>query len=112
MAALHSFVGKFVSLWASGKDVTLRFNSKAGKANVTMELELGEHNANVQSFGKPNGGNFSRQQRRRDKRFSEKTELHNNNKLKNENVSEENCVDIGSPDIDETNMNLDKGTTV
>ena len=70
---LHSFVGKFVSLWASSKDVTLRFNSKSGKANVTMELELGEHN--VQSFVKPNGGNFSNQQRLRDTRFSEKTEL-------------------------------------
>ena len=39
---LHSFVTKFVSLWADGQDVSLNFNSKNGKTHVTMTVELGD----------------------------------------------------------------------
>ena len=39
---LHSYVTKFISLWAEGQDATLHFNVKHGKASVDMHLELGE----------------------------------------------------------------------
>ena len=39
---LHSYVTKFISLWAEGQDTTLHFNVINGKASVDMHLELGE----------------------------------------------------------------------
>ena len=39
---VQSFVGKFISLWAFGEEVSLTLNAKNGKAKVLMELELGE----------------------------------------------------------------------
>ena len=38
----NSFVGIFLFLWYCGQDVKLKFQSKNGKANVVMELELVE----------------------------------------------------------------------
>ena len=39
---VHSFVGKFLSLWANGDDVTLVFNARNGRAKATMEIDLGD----------------------------------------------------------------------
>ena len=39
---VQSFVGKFISLWAIGEEVSLTFNAKNGKAKVIMELDLGD----------------------------------------------------------------------
>ena len=38
---LDSFVGKFVRLWQSGNDASLKVESKAGKATVILQLDLG-----------------------------------------------------------------------
>ena len=38
---LYSFVGKFVSLWHSGRTVSLKVESKAGQVHVTLQLDLG-----------------------------------------------------------------------
>ena len=38
---LNSFVGKFVNLWQSGRNATLKLESQAGKASVILQLELG-----------------------------------------------------------------------
>ena len=38
---LDSFVGKFVRLWQSGSDASLKVESKAGKATVILQLDLG-----------------------------------------------------------------------
>ena len=39
---VQSFVGKFISLWAIGEEVSLTLNAKNGKAKVIMELDLGD----------------------------------------------------------------------
>ena len=41
---VHSFVGKFLALWANGDEVTLMLNAKNGRAKATIELDLGQHN--------------------------------------------------------------------
>lgn len=64
-ADVHSFVGKFLSLWASGRDTSLKLQCKHGKANVTMELELWNETCdNIQN----SNGNVTRHQRRKDRR--------------------------------------------
>ena len=44
MAAVevNSFVSKFLALWTNGKKVSLKLNAENGKANLTMELDLGD----------------------------------------------------------------------
>ena len=44
MAAVevNSFVSKFLALWTNGKNVSLKLNAENGKANLTMELDLGD----------------------------------------------------------------------
>ena len=37
---IHSFMGKFVSLWKNVYEAILRIQSKAGKASISMEVEL------------------------------------------------------------------------
>ena len=37
-AEINSFVGKFVSLWHAGRNVSLNIESKAGKATVIIQL--------------------------------------------------------------------------
>ena len=39
---LHSFMGKFVNLWKNGFEANLRIQTKAGRATISMEVELGE----------------------------------------------------------------------
>ena len=39
---LHSFVGKFVSLWQSGLDASLHLNTKAGEAHINLRVGLGQ----------------------------------------------------------------------
>ena len=39
---VHSFVGKFLALWAEGENITLTLSAKNGKAKINMELEVGE----------------------------------------------------------------------
>ena len=69
---LHSFVTKFVSLWADGQDVSLNFNSKNGKAHVTMQVELGDFKIanDVKLNDKVLHSPCSSRQRRRIKRSS------------------------------------------
>ena len=43
LAELNSFVSKFNSLWATGSNASLTFESNAGQAYVTLRLCLGEH---------------------------------------------------------------------
>ena len=39
---IHSFVGKFVSLWQLGLDANLHLNTKAGEAHVNLIVGLGQ----------------------------------------------------------------------
>ena len=47
---LNSFIGKFVSLWKTGQNVTLKLEAVAGKANVALELGLDEEASPVQGL--------------------------------------------------------------
>ena len=38
---MNNFVNKFVSLWKSGKNASLKVESKSGRASVMLELDLG-----------------------------------------------------------------------
>ena len=40
-AEINSFVGKFLNLWKSGFDASLKFETRAGKASVSISLGLG-----------------------------------------------------------------------
>ena len=42
MSEIDSFVVKFKNLWHSGRNATLTIKSKAGKAEVTLQAELGD----------------------------------------------------------------------
>ena len=39
---LNSFVGKFINIWQSGRDASLQIQTSAGKAQVTLQADLGE----------------------------------------------------------------------
>ena len=41
LGEINSFMGKFVSLWQSGRNASLKVESKAGQAHVTLQLDLG-----------------------------------------------------------------------
>ena len=41
LSEINSFMGKFVSLWQSGRNASLKVESKAGQAHVTLQLDLG-----------------------------------------------------------------------
>ena len=47
---LNSFIYKFVSLWKTGQNVTLKLEAVAGKANVAFELGLDEEASPVQAL--------------------------------------------------------------
>ena len=69
-AEINSLVGKFLSLWYCGKDVTLKFQSKKGKAYVVMELELSEKQEdNTVEFNFKEYFSQQNRLRRRDKRL-------------------------------------------
>ena len=38
---MNSFIGKFVNLWKAGRNASLKLDSEAGKASVTLKLDLG-----------------------------------------------------------------------
>ena len=38
---LNSFVGKFLNLWQTGRNASLKLESQAGKASVVLQLDLG-----------------------------------------------------------------------
>ena len=40
---VHSFIGKFFSLWANGNDVSLQLKLLDGKCKVIMELDVGDY---------------------------------------------------------------------
>ena len=40
-AEINSFVGKFLNLWKSGFDTSLKFETRAGKASISISLGLG-----------------------------------------------------------------------
>ena len=44
---LYSFVRKFTSMWATGSNANLSFESNAGEVFVTLRLGLGEHPSKV-----------------------------------------------------------------
>ena len=65
---LNSFVGKFVNLWQTGKNATLKLESQAGQASVNLLLDLGhqlphQHHPHVQGTARD---------RRRQKRAEER----------------------------------------
>ena len=65
---LNSFVGKFVNLWQTGKNATLKLESRAGQASVHLQLDLGhqfahQHHPHVQGTARD---------RRRQKRSEER----------------------------------------
>ena len=69
-AEINSFIGKFMYLWESGKDVDLQLKSHAGKACITLSLGLGDFPENHQykkEYGKQNA---SPSQVKRRKAFS------------------------------------------
>ena len=39
---LNSFVNKFVNLWQAGRSASLKLDSQAGQASVTLHLDLGQ----------------------------------------------------------------------
>ena len=39
---LNSFVHKFVNLWQAGRNASLKLDSQAGQASVTLQLDLGQ----------------------------------------------------------------------
>ena len=39
---VNSFVGKFIALWASHKDVSLTLSAKDGKAKAILDMDLGD----------------------------------------------------------------------
>ena len=49
MEEVSSFVNKFTSLWRSGRNASLLFESQAGQAYVTIRLGLGAHPVNIQN---------------------------------------------------------------
>ena len=74
---VQSFVGKFMSLWSTGEEVTLKISAINGKAKVFMEVDIGEYTAGhsiAYKYGHhdkvPNFG--SSRQRRQERRTNER----------------------------------------
>ena len=75
---INSFVGKFVSLWSLGNDVSLKLNAVNGKAKIAFELDLGKFQSLKSSNDHTESKHFppSRQgQRRRERKFHENFDL-------------------------------------
>ena len=73
LGEINSFMGKFVSLWQSGRNASLKVESKAGQAHVTLQLDLGHplHHPQHQQQIPPPGLRASRV-RRRQRRAAER----------------------------------------
>jgi hypothetical protein len=72
---IDSFIGKFKSLLISGRDATLEIRSNAGKAEVTLHVELGDAShppAQHQHHPWPRNGPSTSRQRRRIRREAER----------------------------------------
>ena len=39
---INSFIGKFVNLWQNGYEASLNFKTSAGKADIILQVGLGE----------------------------------------------------------------------
>ena len=39
---INSFIGKFVNLWQNGYEASLNFKTSAGKAEISLQVGLGE----------------------------------------------------------------------
>ena len=69
-ADINSFVRKFLDLWKTGKDASLKLETSAGEARVSLELELGTINADEikeqqpQAFKKVSPSQVRRRKRR------------------------------------------------
>ena len=70
LVEINSFVGKFVSLWQSGRDANLKLESKAGKAFVSLEvvIECPQYPLQPQHYQAPLREVRAAQVRRRQKR--------------------------------------------
>ena len=62
MFEIHSFVGKFLNLLKAGGNASLRLDSKAGKASISLHLEL-DQQVPPQQFRSPNACDRRRQRR-------------------------------------------------
>ena len=74
---VQSFVGKFLSLWSTGEDVTLKITALKGKASVSMEVNLGDYSdcstfANTYCDNKQTFCGGRSRQRRRERRANER----------------------------------------
>ena len=73
---VHSFIGKFFSLWANGNDVSLQLKSLDGKCKVTMELDVGDYvytqNAPDSDILCPKPSVGLSRQRRRERRYKDR----------------------------------------
>ena len=68
---LNSFVGKFINIWQSGRDASLQIQTSAGKAQVTLQADLGEVTRPPRAPPKavvPGPARLRRSQRRADER--------------------------------------------
>ena len=82
---INSFVHKFVNLWQAGRNASLKLDSQAGQASVTLHLDLGQavppqHVQNARE---------RRRQRRADARQANAAETAN----MGANIGKENAVD-------------------
>ena len=63
----HSFIGKFVNLWQSGRQATLQVNTQAGEATISLEVNLGQalpYPHHQQQQREPGPSRLHRRQRR------------------------------------------------
>ena len=98
---INSFVGKFVSLWSLGSEVSLKFNA------VAFELDLGQFQSLKSSNVHADSKHFpSSRQRRRDRKFHESFDLSSvkeaDKPLYDNNATERN--DIVHDEVQDTNL--------
>ena len=100
-AQVNSFVGKFIALWTSNKDVSLILSAKDGKAKATLDLDLGEFTdtnsaRSSQDFKEEYSSivsENSRQRRSKESRSKEKLKTSISSKVENAIiVSEVECI--------------------
>ena len=105
---INSFVHKFVNLWQAGRNVSLKLDSKAGQASVTLHLDLGQavppqHVQNARD---------RRRQRRADARKSNAAEAAN---IMGANLVKESDLKVGATGKAVTNdeivIHVDKAFT-
>ena len=95
---MNSFVGKFVSLWSLGIDVSLKLNAVNGKAKIAFELDLGQFQSLKSSNDHTDFKHFPpSRQRRRERKFHENLDLSpvkEENKPLHDNDAKERNSDI------------------